>query len=101
MSAEHECARRTCRPDLFPPAERQGEHHIAVRWGIEHCLIFVSLDGVVLDDATEALAGAEGWAIRDSGHEQFAGTCYCGRCEYVQRGVVRVGTDRVSLEGGE
>lgn len=93
----HVCQCRHCHPERFPPMERQGPHHFAVRWG--DWRLYVAYEGRVIDDATEMLAGPDGWVIRDAGPRTHR--CYClgDICQVVQYGDVRVSSDRAALEG--
>lgn len=83
---------RVCRPDLYPSGPRQGEHHVAVRFGYPDVLLYVYLDGVRLDNCTEALAGRDGLVVVDWPGEWLWG-CPCGsgeRPEEIRFGLVEV-----------
>jgi hypothetical protein len=63
-----------CNPELAPAGPRRGEHHFAVRFGVQDCLLRVLTDGVLINDCYEVdvLAG-KAWRLEQPFH-----LCECG-----------------------
>lgn len=68
-----------CQADVFPAGERQGEGHIAVRFGHDDARNHVIYEGdTVLTRAYEVMAGPGGWVI-EVHPDSWAGGCHdCG-----------------------
>lgn len=66
---------RYCEPRLSPTSDRQGENHVAVRFGDVRPDQRVLHDGVQVDGCVEVMAGEGGWAIleltKDADFDRF------------------------------
>lgn len=99
-----QCGCRACHPERFPSGGRQGEGHVAARFGdLDHLDLAASratLDGVEVP-ASEAIPGDHGtvvllhdpWGGEPERVSRTAHPCPCGSlafCQVVLHGVVAV-----------
>lgn len=86
--SEHECRCAACAPDMFPPLERQGPHHFAVRFGDWWLTPYLGDERI--RECTEVFAADDGLAVVLSG--PVIHRCQCGEepCMTVLRGPVSV-----------
>src|SRR5687767_5221728 len=57
----HVCGCVNCQPELYPQGERQGNSHVAVRFGERFWR--ATIDGEQVDSLTEAKAGEHGFVV--------------------------------------